>query len=337
MTALTQFQRLECTGLWRNAPDAQKREVIVSFGDATLVLSELRSQRAVTHWSLPAILRLNPGERPARYAPAPDGDEVLEIEDETMIAAIDKVHVLIAARRPHPGRLRGLLMAAGLVAVLGIGIFWMPRAIIDHTASALPFATRQDVGRAALADLTRLTGAPCAGPEGMAALSRLRDRMTGTGGETYVLPPPLARPVMLPGHILVLPKSLIEAQDRPEVAAAAILAADLAAAETPPARTLLHFAGLRPTISLLTTGKLPDGSVTGFGEELLAAGPARVSDADLLQRFAEAGISSTPYAYALDPTGESTLALIEADPHARDAKPVMTDTDWVALQGICGE
>ena len=55
----------------------------------------------------------------------------------------------------------------------------------------------------------------------------------------------------------------------------------------------------------------------------------------LLQRFAEAGISSTPFAYAIDPTGETTLPLIEADPHAGDARPVMTDTDWVALQGIC--
>lgn len=337
MTALTQFQRLECTGLWRDAPDAQKREVIVSFGDATLVLSELRSQRALTHWSLPAILRLNPGERPARYTPAPDGDEVLELDDETMIAAIDKVHALITARRPHPGRLRGLLMGAGLIGVLGLGIFWMPRAIIDHTAGALPFATLQDLGRAALADLTRLTGAPCAGPDGAAALSRLRERMTGAGGETYVLPPPLARPEMLPGQILVLPKALIETQDRPEGAAGAILAAELEATDAPPAHAVLHFAGFRETISLLTTGILPEGAAVGFGEALLARKPARIADTRLLQRFAEAGMSSTPYAYALDPTGESTLGLIEADPHAKDAKPVMTDTDWVALQGICGD
>ncbi len=134
MTALTEFQRLECTGLWRDAPGAQKREVIVSFGDATLVISEARSARALTHWSLPAILRLNAGQIPARYAPAPDADEELELDDETMVAAIDKVHTLIAARQPHPGRLRNLLLGAGLVAVLGIGILWMPRALIDHTA-----------------------------------------------------------------------------------------------------------------------------------------------------------------------------------------------------------
>ena len=335
MTALTEFQRLECTGLWREAPEAQKREVIVSFGDATLVLSEPRSQRALTHWSLPAILRLNPGDEPARYAPAADADEELEIEDATMVAAIDKVHTLISARKPHPGRLRGWLMWSGLVAVLAVGVLWLPRAIIDHTAEALPFATRQTLGRLALEDLERLTGAPCASVEGTAALTRLRDRMTGTGGETHVLPAPLKRPQMLPGGVLVLPTALIDGQDRPEVPAAAILAAQLAAEDTGPTRALLRHAGLRATIGLITTGSLSPEAVKGYGDVILAGDDRLPRPERLLQRFAEAGISSTPFAYAIDPTGETTLALIEADPHAGDARPVMTDTDWVALQGIC--
>lgn len=335
MTALREYQRLECTGLWRDAPGAQKREVYVAFGDATLVISEAKSLRPLTHWSLPAIQRLNPGQMPARYAPAPSGDEELEIDDKSMIAAIEKVHVLIAARRPHPGRLRGLLLSAGLVAVLGLGIFWMPRALIDHTAEALPFATRQDLGRAALADLVRLTGAPCAGPEGVAALTRLRDRMTGTGGETYVLGPPLKRAEMLPGQILVLPKAVVEAQDRPEVAAATILAADVNSGLRPPLHDLLHYAGFRATISLLTTGAQPADALKGYGEALVAQRAPPPPAELLLGRFAEVGISSTPFAYALDPTGETTLALIEADPHRKDAKPVMTDTEWVALQNIC--
>ncbi|MGL4279888.1 MAG: hypothetical protein ACRCS0_05955, partial [Albidovulum sp.] len=66
MTALREYQRLESTGLWRDAPGAQKREVFVAFGDATLVISEAKSHRPLTHWSLPAIQRLNPGQMPAR-------------------------------------------------------------------------------------------------------------------------------------------------------------------------------------------------------------------------------------------------------------------------------
>ncbi|MEO0773689.1 MAG: hypothetical protein AAFZ04_10955, partial [Pseudomonadota bacterium] len=49
------------------------------------------------------------------------------------------------------------------------------------------------------------------------------------------------------------------------------------------------------------------------------------------------GISATPYAYALDLTGEKTLGLIEADPFATSApEPVMNDADWLRLQAICG-
>ena len=38
---------------------------------------------------------------------------------------------------------------------------------------------------------------------------------------------------------------------------------------------------------------------------------------------------------ALDASGETTLALIEADPFTTTPKPVLGDGDWVALQGIC--
>ena len=56
-TALTEYARLESGGLWKAGPDAQRREVVVSFGEATLVLSDTAG-RPLTHWSLPAVERL---------------------------------------------------------------------------------------------------------------------------------------------------------------------------------------------------------------------------------------------------------------------------------------
>lgn len=337
MTALQEFQRLECTGLWRDAPGGQRREVFVSFGDATLVLSEARSMRAVTHWSLPAILRLNPGEVPARYAPGPDADEELELDDDTMIAAIDKVHSLIAARRPHPGRLRNLLLGAGLIAVLGAGTFWMPHALMDRTAAALPEATRAEIGRVALADIERLTGPACNGADGAAALDRLRLRVAGDAGQTVILAAPLKRPVMLPGRILALPRTLIEAEDRPEPVAAAMLAAEVGAEQDPPLRDVLRFAGFRATIGLLTSGTLPPDALTGFGETAIAERRALPPQRDLVARFAAAGLSTAGLAATQDPGSAAARALLADDPHPADASPVMTDTDWVALQGICIE
>lgn len=338
MTALHEYQRLECTGLWRDGPAGQKREVIVSFGDATLVIAEPRSGRALTHWSLPAVVRL-PGPGPAaRYAPAPEADDELEIEDEAMIAAIAKVHHLIAARRPHPGRLRTILLGAALAAVLGTVVFWMPGALIRHTAASLPFSKRQEIGRAALADLTRLTGIPCAAAEGQQALARLHGRLLGPEGELFVVPGGVDRSVALPGGIVVLSRALVEEPDTPEVVAGEVLAADLGAAAADPLVALLRHAGLRATLTLLTTGDLPRASVAGSGEVALRAPRPAVTERALLDRFAAARVRSSPYAYSRDPSGESVLPLIEADPfrNRMPDRPVLDDTDWVALQGICG-
>ena len=56
MTALSKYDRLEATGLWRATRDTQRREVFVSIGDATLVISDL-TDRAVAHWSIAAVER----------------------------------------------------------------------------------------------------------------------------------------------------------------------------------------------------------------------------------------------------------------------------------------
>ena len=49
MTAIKEFERLESLGLWRDSKDSQRREVIVSFGESTLVLSDINN-RPITHW-----------------------------------------------------------------------------------------------------------------------------------------------------------------------------------------------------------------------------------------------------------------------------------------------
>ena len=60
MTALAQYRRLEAVGQWRESEGAPPREVIVSFGQATLVFSDPGSEAPLTHWSLPAIINLTP-------------------------------------------------------------------------------------------------------------------------------------------------------------------------------------------------------------------------------------------------------------------------------------
>lgn len=336
MTALKKYQRLESPGLWRDAPEAQRREVVVAFRDATLLLTDPRTDRPITHWSLPAIVRLNGSDLPALYAPAPDGDETLEIEDTDMIAALETVRGAVKRRTPRPGRLRGTLIGASTLAILTVGVIFLPDALLRHTAQMLPFATRVTIGEAALADVIRLTGQPCSSPLGDRALQLLSDRLFGGGGPTLlVLRDGMTGAAHLPGNIVLLSNDTLTAA-LPEAPAGFALAENLRATATDPVLPLLAHAGLPATVRLLTTGALPAAALDGYGEVLLKSVPAPLTDETLLAAFEKAAVSSAPYAYAQDATGETTLPLIEADPY-RGGSPraLLNAADWSSLKDIC--
>jgi hypothetical protein len=337
MTALKEYQRLETFGLWHAAPDEQRREVIVSLGDATLTISDPRMQ-ALSHWSLPAVMRLNPGERPACYGPGPDQPEVLELEDETMIAAIEKVRGVIGRRQQPPRRLRNVLVLMVLFAVAVAAGMWLPGALIRQAVAVVPAAQRSEVGAALLAEMRRVTGSPCDSAQGRRALDRLRDRLLpGSAGRLVVVPSGVASSAHLPGGIVVLNRALVEDHDEPAVVAGHVLAEDEAARQADPLGQLLHAGGVLVTVRLLATGQLSQATLAAHAERLLGASPLRPADEALLARFSAAQVPSTPYARALDITGETTLGLIEGDPvPAGTGAPILSDDDWVGLQGICG-
>ncbi|AXQ92555.1 hypothetical protein LV780_01215 [Cereibacter azotoformans] len=339
MTALKKYQKLECTGLWRSAPGEQRREVVVNFGEASLIMSDPRTEQALSHWSLPAVERLNPGERPALYAPGADSDETLEIEDGDMIAALDTVHEALVSTRPHPGRLRTTILAGASALILTLGIFWLPGALVDHTVAVVPPATRAEIGRLVLADMIRLTGKPCAEPLGRRAADRLARRLFGEERmRILVVRDGVRTPVYLPNRQILFGRTMVETAEEPEVLAGHALALQLHARQQDPLIPVLEHAGLTATFRLLTTGTLPSDAVQGYSAELLQRAAAPLSEQTLIARFEETAVAATPYAFELDPTGESVLDLIEADDLRRDSvRPVLTDEDWVSLQGICAD
>lgn len=337
MTALTKYQRLESPGLWRDAPDAQRREVVVAFRDATLVLSDPRSELALSHWSLPAVERLNPGVLPALYAPGFDTDETLEIDDADMIAALETIRGALKKGKPRSGRLRGTILGGATLAILAVGAIFLPDALVRHTAAMLPPATRLQIAGQALADITRLTGTPCSTPLGKRALDLLSERLFGgTGVEFVVLKEGLPQAAALPANVILLGAPMIDAAQLPDAPAGFALAETLRAETEDPMLPILRHAGLAATLRLLTTGTLPGGALSGYGEAFLAAPRPAPAAEPLLSRFDAAAVSSAAYGFALDPTGESTLGLIEADPY-RGGTPraLLNVEDWEALKSIC--
>lgn len=338
MTALDQYQRLEAAGIWRETAKAPLREVIVSLGEATLILTDPKSETPLAHWSLPAVMRLNPGTLPARYAPGADDAELLEVEDDLMISAIEKVHRVIEANRPPQGRLRNVLTLGAVAAMLVLALFWVPPALVRHAADVAPPAQRAQIGRLILAEIEKTTGSACSRPAGDMVRHKLAERLIGPGADIAVLPTTLRGAMRLPGPLTVMGEDLVEGQATPEVAAGHILAAQAAATAEDPLLDALRFAGPRATFHLLTKGSLPAQSLLGYGEHLLARVAPRPEDEALLGYFARSGVSSEPYARSLDPTGEATLGLIEADPfRTAEPRPVLGNRDWVALQEICDQ
>src|SRR3989338_8786952 len=132
MTALRKYERLESPGLWRATPQDQRREVIVGLRDATIVLADPKTEMALSQWSLPALLRLNPGQMPALYGTGDDLTETLEVDDRDMIAALDTVRLALERRRPRPGRLRGWTLGSAAVTILAGGVLGSRQADQPH-------------------------------------------------------------------------------------------------------------------------------------------------------------------------------------------------------------
>ncbi len=337
MTALDKYDRLETMGLWRESGQAQRRDVVVSFGDASLIIRD-KGDTPVAHWSLPAIHRVNPGKRPALFKPAADAEEELEVSDPEMIEAVEKIRKLIERARPHSGRLR-LAVSGGIAAVLlAVGLIWLPGALVRNTVAVLPESTRLAIGTSLLGHMTRITGDTCRATLGTAALARLKNRaLQGKLRKSYVVPKLGTRDTLvLPGRLLLLDATLVEDHDSPDVAAGYMLKALGDRRAHDPMVPLLEHAGFLTTFKLLTTGQMSNDRLASYSEALLKTEEPPLDNSAIIAQFKSARVSATPFAYGVDVTGEATLPLIEADPfRGAEAPRLLSDGDWVSLQGIC--
>lgn len=341
MTALHQYSRLEAAGLWRSAPGAQKREVIVGLRKATIVLLDPKSEMPLTQWSLPAIVRIGAQDDLVIFASHEDGDETLELDDATMIAALDKVRSALDRRRKKPGRLRAVLLTFGGLGTLGGVALWVPFGLYDFTAQRVPYAVRRDIAAAAMRDITSISGSACTGASGLIAAADLAQRVSMVQGEVQnggklpqiaVLREGLTSPATLPDGTILLPYSLIEQLDDPDSLAGIILAQRLAAQSADPLLPALRFAGIRAAFHLLSRGSLPDGALQGYGLAVAAMAGQQIDPAALHSAFVAAQIASLPYATF---SGNTQLAALpEAAPNG-STPPVLDDAAFLGLQYMC--
>ena len=336
MTALDRYVRLESEALWRATPEGQRRDVTLSFGDATLVIADGNGS-PLAHWSLPALIRQNPEEFPALYAPDEDASEILEIADTTMVEAIEEVRRALAKARPHPGKLRFWLTSGLILVTLALAIFWLPGALTRQTLAVVPAPKRIEIGAEMLGFMQDKTGAACQSAQARDAAMRLSQRLFGaeSTAQIIVVPALTQGAIALPGGLFLLDAGILQLSDDPAVAAGFILASRAAVVDNDPLENLLRQEGLRITFRLLTTGEIPNDILRRNALSLVES-EAPAPDPDTLRRaLAGAEIPQGPYLAAVD-ARTGNMPDLGTDPLRERSIPlILNDSDWVSLQNIC--
>ena len=333
-TALQKYQRLEASALWRETPDAQRREVIISVGDASLLISDLQD-RPLAHWSLAAVVRANPGKTPVIFAPGGNEGETLELDasETAMIEAIETLSRALHRRAPRPGRLRWLILLGSIFALAAGLLWWLPSALQNHVVALVPQLNRVVIGQDVLAQLERTSGRSCHSELGDQAVSKLTEAL-GVASITIV-PDGVKTTASLPGPALIVGRRIVEDHEDPAAAIGFMIAEKAYATQSDPLARILEFGGWRASFRLLTSGMLASDTLALYAEHLAVTETEKPDDGALIDMFAALGIPPSPYAYAIDISGETTLPLIEADAIVSPAPPILTDGEWVALQDIC--
>ncbi len=331
MTAIKEFERLESLGLWRESAHAQRKEVVISFGDSTLVLSDINN-RPLTHWSLAAIKHGGSGENGTLFTVDELAEETLEIDDPTMIAAIAKIRAEIDARRPHPGRLRWFLGAFVLIAFVAFSVFWLPNALTRYAAGILPDSKAIEIGDDLLKSIRKTTGSACSTPAGERALRRLEDRAIGAPSNRIRIISMGSRPSLhLPGGNILLNHRLATQSDDITLMAGYAIMERAAQDENPPLLALFKSLGIRKTLSFLGTGTIETADLEEFADSRLFGPYAHPKTQTMLDLFTAAQIPRTSFAiHAKRPD------LLETpDLQPEEYEPILNDNDWINLQEIC--
>jgi len=331
MTAIKEFERLESLGLWRDLKDSQRREVAVSFGESTLVLSDINN-RPITHWSLAAIEDAGNSENGIIFTVDDLGEETLEIDDQIMISAIYKIKASIEARRPHPGRLRLFLGASILISFLGVSIFWLPNALTQYASNIVPDSKAVEIGEVILKSIQKTTGSTCSTPLGERALRRLENRVIGSPSNRIQIIEMGNRPSLhLPGGNILLNYRLTLNEPNANLIAGYAILERAIEDEKSPLFDLFKSMGLKKTLKFLGTGDIDNSDLEYFANNQLFGSLSAPKADTISELFNVAEIPRTRFA---NHANRSDL-LIANDLMAEEYLPILDEVDWLNLQEIC--
>lgn len=215
------YMCFEASGVWRENAETPPRDVIVSLGERTLVLSDI-GDRILGHWARAGLIPLRTEGGTTVYTLSAESGETLAIADRQMNAEISgRTHDAQVSPRKRRKRPRlGLIVAAsfsiGLTATLAS---FTPGAMRHQTLRLIQPGQAAELSDRILLILMDKGAQPCRHPTGERNINRLTATLA-TPGEapvrTRVMDLANASAARLPDGSVVVSQSAITAARVPE-------------------------------------------------------------------------------------------------------------------------
>ncbi len=262
MTAIDKYTRLEALGQWREGPDQPPCEVVVSFGNATLVLSDL-DENPLCHWAMAATSRLSLDGTKAIYTPDTEGFETLEIDDSEMVEAIAQVSrasVTVSRRTPW---LRWVFLVF-LVATIAAIFYVTPSILRGQAVRMTGHESARKLGTDMLASLNTDI---CREPRADAAREQFQSRAFPDGRTLLVIVRNQSPANVFPGGVVVISSSTLQSMQTPDELAA--LTTALAAKSEASMRQLFDASSPRELFNYITSGKLSGDRLAQVAQSII--------------------------------------------------------------------
>lgn len=347
---------------------SRRRQVILTLDDALEIaeLSDGQAGSTVTRWAYhdirradsPAgILRLTATSAPSLAR--------LEIRDAAFAADL-------AARCPrldeHQTTRRGVAKIVGwsvaaAISIVCVVMFGVPLAA-DRLAPLVPKPIERRIGDATEVQMKTIFGREsCSDPAGQAAFSKLVNRLRDAAGldddamTAGVLPSSVPNAFALPGGKVFVLNALLDKAESPDEIAG-ILAHELGHLKHHDnMRGLIYNGGTSFLIGLLFGDVTGSSAVIFASRSLVEASYSREAETNAdtfaIEIMHKLGRSPKPAAelmfritgkeggsgftiLASHPLTEDRLARMTREDRPASGAPLLTDTEWQALKGICG-
>lgn len=262
MTAIDKYTRLEALGQWRESPDQPPREVVVSFGNATLVLSDL-DEKPLCHWAMAATALLSRDGTKAVYTPDTEGFETLEIDDAEMVEAIAQVSRAATAVIRRTPWLRWIFLAFVLTVAAAI-LYTAPSVLRSQAVRMTGHESARKLGTDMLA---ALNADICREPRADAARELFQSRVFPDGRTLLIISRNQPQANAFPGGVVVVGGDALQAMRAPNELAQ--LTTNLSAQSESTMNQLFESSSPRELFEYITSGKLSDERLAEAAKDII--------------------------------------------------------------------